>query len=259
MACVCAFGFAFTIFQPPHSSGQAPPPVTSADAQDYKAAEDLFNASKFKEATELFEKFLEKYKMLSPKSLDAKFRLAFCYLRQELYDDAMRLLKELIADKKVEVAAKEMAQSLMGKALTLKGFKMPADTDPQKAQQKRIFADAIKEYDTFVATYPKSRDIDGVLFLRATLLLQSDNYDEALKGFVTVARYQQSPFAWEAYMWSSKTMFIQANSLLEIKAGKDPKPEDIKKALALFDAAQPGFEQVYQKSGDTALNGPSSG
>src|SRR5712672_2992390 len=154
LACACAFGFAFTIFQPPRSSGQAPPPVTSADAQDYKAAEDLFNKSQkggkdekndLKEATELFEKFLEKYKMLSPKSLDAKFRLAFCYLKQDLYDDAMRQLKDLIANPKVDVAWKEMAQSLMGKALTLKGFKMPVETEPQRVQQKQVFADAIKE------------------------------------------------------------------------------------------------------------------
>ncbi|MEQ1850577.1 MAG: tetratricopeptide repeat protein, partial [Chthoniobacteraceae bacterium] len=200
-----------------------------------------------------FEKFMEKYKMLSPRSLDAKFRLAIAYVQQGLYDDALRHLKELLPNPKIDVAAKEMAQLLIAKSLTLKGFKMPGDTEDQKKQQRPVFAEAIKEYDAFLTTFPKSRDIDGALFLRATLLLQSDNYDEAVKGFGAVARMATSPFAWESVMWIGKTYFIQANSLLETKGGKEPKPEDVQAALALFDKAQPPLEEAYKRSGDIAL------
>ena len=242
-----------------HSPGllaQAPPAtpaVTAGDAKEYQAAEDLFTAGKFKEAADRFEKFLEKYKMFSPRSLDAKFRLSIADVQQGLYDDALRHLRDLIAHPKVDAPAKEMAQLLVAKSITLKGFKMPAETDAQKGPQRKIFGDAIKEYDTFLATYPKSRDADSAHFLRATLLLQSDSYDEAIKGFDTVRKFPGSPFAWEAMMWVGKAYFIQANTLLEAKGGKEPKPEDIQKALALFDKAEPWLSETYRTSGDVAL------
>jgi TolA-binding protein len=235
---------------------QAPPPapaLTASDAKEYEAADALFRANKFKEAGDAFEKFLEKYKMLSPRSLDAKFRLAVARVQEGLYDDAIRHLRELIANQKIEAPAREMAQLLVAKSLTLKATKMPSDNEPQKVQQRKIFDEGIKEYDSFITAFPKSRDMDSAQFLRATLLLQSDNYDEAMKGFAVVARIGTSPYAWESLMWIGKTFFIQANALLQTKAGKEPTPEDVKKALGLFDKAEPSLTQAYQKSGDVAL------
>ena len=259
IAAASAAVFAFTALHSPALLAQikpaAPgtPPVTAGDAKEYEAAEALFNAGKFKEAADAFEKFIEKYKMFSPRSLDAKFRLSIADVQDGRYEDALRHLRDLIANAKVEPPAKEMAQLLIAKSLTLKGFKMPAETDAQKGPQRKTFGEAIKEYDTFITAFPKSRDMDSALFLRATLLLQSDIYDEAIKGFDAVRRYPGSPFAWEAMMWVGKAYFIQANTLLEAKGGQEPKPEDIQKALALFDSAQPWLEQTYQKSGDVAL------
>ena len=256
LAAASTSAFAMAILNAPPLLAQAPPPapaVTAGDAKEYETLEALFNQGKFKEAADGFEKFLAKYKMFSPRSLDAKFRLAIADVQQEQYEDALRHLRDLIGNPKVEVGPKEMAQLLVAKSITLKGFKMPADTDAQKGPQKKIFGDAIKEYDTFIQTYPKSRDMDSALFLRATLLLQSDTFDEAIKGFDAVRKYPGSPFAWEAMMWVGKAYFIQANTLLESKGGKEPKPEDIQKALALFESAQPWLEQTYQKSGDVAL------
>ncbi len=239
----------------PVALAQAPggKPVVSPDSLEYEAAERLFNAGKFKEAAEAFEAFFAKYKMLSPRSLDAKFRLAVARVQEGLYDDAIRHLRELIANPKIDVAAREMAQLLVAKSLTLKASKMPGETAPQKDAQKKIFAEGIKEYDAFIAAFPKSRDMDGAQFLRATLLLQSENYEEALKGFAVVARIGTSPYAWESLMWIGKTYFIQANALLQAKGGKEPSPEEVKKAMGLFDNAEPSLTQAYQKSGDVAL------
>jgi TolA-binding protein len=231
----------------------AAPQVNAADALEYDAADRFFRANKFKEAGDAFEKFLAKYKMLSPRSLDAKFRLAVALVQEGLYDDAIRHLRELIANVKIDPAAREMAQLLVAKSLTLKASKLPSDTAPQKDQQKKIVAEGIKEYDAFIATFPKSRDMDGAQFLRATLLLQSDSYDEAVKGFATVARIPNSPYVWESVMWIGKTFFIQGNALLQSKGGKEVPPEDVKKAVGLFDKAEPSLTQTYQKSGDIAL------
>ena len=236
---------------------QAPPPgakpVTSPDGLDYDAAEKLFAAGKFKEAADAFDKFFAKYKMASPRSLDAKFRLAVARVQEGLYDDAIKHLRELIANPKIDAAAREMAQLLVAKSLTLKASKLPGETAPQKDQQKKIFAEGIKEYDAFITAFPKSRDMDSAQFLRATLLLQSDSYEEAMKGFAVVARIGTSPYAWESLMWIGKTFFIQGNVLLQPKGGKDAPPEDVKKAMGLFDNAEPSLTQAYQKSGDVAL------
>ncbi len=236
---------------------QAPPAVPGGlqapDAREFDAADALFRAGKFKEAGEAFDKFLEKYKMLSPRSLDAKFRLAISRVQEGLYDDALRHLRELVANQKIDVSAREMAQLLIGKSLTMKAMKLPSESEPQKVQQRKIFAEGIKEYEVFMNSFPKSRDMDSAQFLRATLLLQSETYDEALKGFAAVARMGASPYAWESLMWIGKTYFIQANALLQPKGGKEPPPDDVKKALALFDSAEPSLTQTYQKSGDIAL------
>src|SRR5436309_5153658 len=82
-----------TIAAAPVLRAQAPPAapaVNSPDALEYDAAEKLFRANKFKEAADAFDKFLVKYKMLSPRSLDAKFRLAVALVQEGLYDDAIR-------------------------------------------------------------------------------------------------------------------------------------------------------------------------
>ncbi|MEO6788273.1 MAG: tetratricopeptide repeat protein [Chthoniobacteraceae bacterium] len=250
---IAAGAFALTTAAPSALLAQAPPVNNAPDAKEYEAADALFRAGKFKDAVAAFEKFLEKYKMLSPRSLDAKFRLAIASVQEGLYDDAIRHLRELISNPKIDPAAREMAQLLVAKSLTLKASKAPADTDPQKAAQKKLFAEGVKEYETFIQSFPKSRDMDSAQFLRATLLLQMENYDEAIKGFATVARMGTSPYAWEALMWIGKTFFIQANALLQPKAGKEPPIEDVKKALGLFDNAEPSLRQAYQKSGDVAL------
>ena len=237
----------------PEIFAQAPPVAMSPDAREYDAAEKLFAENNHKDAAVAFEKFLEKYKMLSPRSLDAKFRLAVSNLHLKQYDESLKHLRDLVQNQKIDVAAREMAQLLIAKAITMKGFELPADSDTQKANQKKIFADALKEYDTFLATYPRSADLDGAHFLRATLLLQSELFDEAVKGFATVARIPGSPFAWESVMWVGKAYFIQASSLLETKGGKEPTPENVKAALALFDKALPSLSEAYAKSGDLGL------
>ena len=239
---------------PPLLRAQAPPPQQlGPDGQEYNAAEKLFTEGKFKEAADAFDKFLAKYKMQSPRSLDAKFRLAVARVQEGLYDDAIRHLRELITNPKIDASAREMAQLLVAKSLTLKASKMPGETPPQKEAQKKIFDEGIKEYTSFLETFPKSRDIDSAQFLRATLLLQSENYDEALKGFAAVARIATSPYAWESLMWIGKTFFIQGNALLQPKGGKEATPEDVKRAMGIFDNAEPSLTQAYQKSGDVAL------
>ena len=233
----------------------APPAPSGPDALEYDVAERLFRGNKFKEAAAAFTKFLEKYKMLSPRSLDAKFRLAVSDLQEGLYEEGIKHLRDLLDPKvKIDQAAREMAQLLVAKGITMKASKMPSDTQPQKDTQKKVMLEGIKEYDDFVKAFPKSRDMDSAQFLRSILLLQMESYDEAMKGFAVVVRSTPpSPYSWEALMWIGKTFFIQGSAMLQAKAGKEPSADDVKKALALFDNAEPSLTQAYLKSGDLGL------
>ncbi len=244
----------------PVAHAQLPPKPTAApsapsgpDVLEYDVAERLFRNNKFKEAGAAFTKFLAKYKMLSPKSLDAKFRLAVSNLQEGLYEEGITHLRELIGNPKIDQAAREMAQLLVAKGLTMKASRLPSDSPPQKDAQKKVMTEGIKEYDDFIKAFPKSRDMDSAQFLRAILLLQMESFDEALKGFAVVARTPSSPFAWESLMWIGKSFFLQGNALLQAKEGKEASPDEVKKALALFDNAEPSLTQAYQRSGDLAL------
>ena len=231
----------------------APPGPSSPDALEFDVADRLFRSNKFKEAAEAFTKFLAKYKMLSPRSLDAKFRLAVSNLQEGLYEEGTKQLQELIGNPRIDQAAREMAQLLVAKGITMKASKLPSDTPEGKEAQKKAMAEGIKAYDDFIMAFPKSRDMDSVQFLRAILLLQTDMYDEAIKGFAVVARTPTSPYAWEALMWIGKTFFIQGSALMEVKGGKEVSPDNVKRALALFENAEPSLTQAYLKSGDLAL------
>ena len=241
-----------------HAQLPTPPPaVTSGDAKDFDAASALMDQKKTKEAMQAFEKFLEKYKMQSPKSLDAKFKLAVCYILEGDYDSPIRHLKEIIANPKIEPAGKETAQLLIAKSVTLKGMKLPSDSEGQKQGQNKIFEQAIGEYENFLRAYPKSRDFDNAHFLRATLLTQIGKYEDSIQGYQAVEALgsQATPLYWDAVLSSGRAYFAQASELMASgKEGKEAKPEDVAKALKMFETAQPILGKVYQGSGDLAMS-----
>ena len=257
-ATVILAGTAALLLPPLHAQLPTPPPaVTSGDAKDFDAASALMDQKKTKEAMQAFEKFLEKYKMQSPKSLDAKFKLAVCYILEGDYDSPIRHLKEIIANPKIEPSGKETAQLLIAKSVTLKGVKMPSDSEAQKQGQNKIFEQAIGEYENFLRAYPKSRDFDNAHFLRATLLTQIGKYEDSIQGYQAVEALgpQATPLYWDAVLSSGRAYFAQASELMASgKEGKEAKPEDVAKALKMFETAQPILGKVYQGSGDLAMS-----
>ena len=237
----------------------APPaPVTAGDAKEFEAADALFQATKWQEAMVAFEKFRDKYKGMSPRSIDANFRLAICYLQQQpkpLTREAVGTLKKLMENPKFEPAGKEQAQLLIAKAITMEGANMPATTDVQKGAQAKIFEQAIKEYDAFITGYPQSRSGDTAQFLSGVLLLNIERYEEAIKRFATVyQRYAQSPLRMSALMNIGKTYMSQGYGLMAAKKGKEPSEADMKQGLTYLEKnAIPSLTEAYTKSGDLAI------
>lgn len=235
-----------------------PAPVTAGDAKEYEAADALFMEGKYQEAMVAFEKFTTKYKMLSPRSIDAHFRLALCYLQQKpkpMTSEAVAILRKLMENPKFEPAGKEQAQLLIAKAFTMQGADMPSQTDPQKAAQVKVFENAIKEYDTFLTGYPQSKSGDTALFLSGALLLSVEKYEDAIKRFSAVyQRYAQSPLRMSALMNIGKTFMSQGYGLMASKKGKEAPEADVKQGLTILEKnAIPSLTEAYTKSQDLAI------
>src|SRR5690349_5269161 len=135
---------AATLVPQVQAQAPAPPPapVTAGDAKEFEAAAALFNEGKWEEAMKALEAFRNKYKLLSPRSLDAHYMLAITYLQQKprpLTKESVSVLRALLADKKfVDPASREQAQLLIAKAYTMEGAGMPNETDIQKAAQAKV-------------------------------------------------------------------------------------------------------------------------
>ncbi len=238
----------------------APPaPLTAGDAKEFEAAAALFNEGKWEEAMKAFEAFRNKYKMLSPRSLDAHFMLSICYLQQKprpLTKEAVSTLRLLLADKKfVDPASREQAQLLIAKAYTMEGAGMPNETDVQKGAQVKVFEEAIKEYGVFISTYPASKSGDTAYFLTGTLQLSSEKYEDAIKSFGTVfQKYPNSPLRMSALMNIGKTYMSQGYGLMGPKKGKEATEADVKAGLNILENnAIKSLTAAYQQSGDIAI------
>lgn len=245
------------IGQAPAPGGQAPAPATSSDAKAFQIAEALVQEGKWKEAMDALEKFRDQNKMLSPFSRPAKYLLAISYLRQDkpLHDSAVAELRPLLTDQKVDPAMKEQAQLLIAKALTMKGAELQSETDAQKTAQARIFEQAIKEYEQFLTSFPQSRSGDTAHFLRATLLLNVERFEDAVKGFsVVYQRYGQSPLRMPALLNIGKTFMSQGYSLMATKKGKEASEADMKRGLTILETnALPSLTEAYRLSQDLAI------
>ncbi len=234
----------------------APPPVTSADGKAADAVRALVGEGKWPETMKEAEKFMAQYKENSPFSRDVRYYLALAYLRQKgMQDDAVREFRKLLADAKVTPDVKEQAQMLIAKAFTIKGSEMLDGTDAQRKVRNDIYLEAIKAYDAYITAYPQSRSGDTAYYLSGVLSLEVKNYEDAVKRLGTVfTRYAQSPLRSDAILNMGKAHLIQANDLMTAAPGKEPKPEDVAKALDIFEKnAIPTLSQVFKSSTDLAI------
>jgi TolA-binding protein/predicted negative regulator of RcsB-dependent stress response len=235
------------------------PAVTAGDSKELEAALALVREQKWKDAMQALEKWRDKYGKLSPRAVDAKYNLAICYLQQEkpLFDDAARELRQLMAEPETKVAAasKEQFQLLIAKATTLKALDMPSDTEVQKGAQVKMFEMAIKEYDTFLTSFSKSRSADSAWFSSGELSLQAEKWEDAAKRFnYIVQNFPQSPLQKPSLMNVGKTFLSQAYSLMAEKGGKTPGEAEIQQALNIFETgAMPALQRAYQESRDLAV------
>jgi tetratricopeptide (TPR) repeat protein len=238
----------------------APPaqPVTAGDAKEFNEARALFEAQKWKEARTALQNFVDKYKMFSPHSRDAKLMLAVVSIQSKEFEMGVKQLRDLIGDKSVQPEAKSMAQLTIAKALTMLAFdRFPiTDTAAQKGAQKKALENALAEYDAFFTMFPKSKDADSAYFLKGQVLVAMGSYDLSVPEFGNVLqKFPNSPLKWDAQIWIGKGQFIYASSLLYSfeKDKKEVPPADVKRAMDAYDNAEKALVATYQGSGDVAL------
>ena len=240
---------------PAKPPGPAPAP-TSGDGKAFETINGLAEQGKWVDCMKAAEKFMEQYKDLSPYSRNVRYILGLSYLHQEkpMADESVRELRKLLPDAKVLPEIKERASLLIAKAFTIKGAGLPAGTGAQNKLRNDTFEEAIKAYDAYLAGFPTSRSNDTALFLSGTLCIEVKRYEDAVKRFATLAqKFPNSPLKNDAVLNVGKTFLIQAGDLMTALPGKEPTPENIQKALAIYEAnALPALTAVYQ-SGDLAL------
>jgi|GEM_PF-1294332 len=255
LATFCAAPSAPVFAQGP---GQAPPAPTSADAKAFENINSLAEQGKWPEAVKAAEKFRDQYKDLSPYSRNNRYILALAYLHQEkAQDDALRELNVLKNDPKALPALKEQVMLLIAKAHALKGAGLPDGTEPQRKMRDGIFDEAVKAYDAYITAYPASRSNDSAYFVSGTLLMQMKRYDDARKRFQTVTtdrRFANSPFRPDAVLNIGKSYLMEGSDLLSPAGGKEPTPEDIQKAMAMYDKDALGsLVNVFRATNDLAI------
>lgn len=155
----------------PHSLPAAP---VSASEQANTAALELFNAERYDEAVSAYDKILKDY----PTSViipEAQFRLGFLHYLQGHFDKSIEYFR-LILEPPASADLRELGYSLLPQAMAGKASKL------EGSAKTAALEDAIKNYDVFLKKYPKSEQVESVVYGRALCSFQLKRYDDAAAG-----------------------------------------------------------------------------
>ena len=137
---------------------------------------DLVNSGKLKEAADLYSALLLKYPT-SGVAPEALFRLGYIQFVQGDYAKAMATLKRIVSPPATP-EIKAAGDALIGQVIATQASKM----DPDDPKRKAAFKDAIKQFDTFIQTYPKSPEVESANYGRAMAAFQIQDFEPAVQS-----------------------------------------------------------------------------
>jgi TolA-binding protein len=218
---------AFGVFGQP-ARAQAPTPEQAA-AQ----ALELFNGRKYKEAVDAYEKVIKDY----PTSLvvsEAQFRVGYLRFLLGEFDQSVTVLQKLVAPP-APVEIQELAASIIPKAIAAKASAMPEGD----AKRTATFEQAIKAFDDFLKKYPKSDDVESVVYSKAIALYQMSRFDEA----ATALRGNLAAFPKSESVQDSKYMLalVLATEAAMLSHGEKVDPAG---AAAKFDESEKLLREI---------------
>ena len=232
-----------TLLLPGAARAQAPVSAAEALGRD---ADVAFERRQYKDAIAGYQKLIAGYPN-SEFAGDARFHLAYANFLTGQYDPAADDLRKLIASPVTQPETLELAGLLLPQVLAQQAAALPP-TDPKRVPG---FEAAIKEYDTFVAKFPKSTSLESAYYGRAVAAYQIERYDAAARDLrQVVSTFPNSETVLDSTFLLAITTATQAN----LSAAKDnPTPADLAAALKGYADAEHLLGEIIAKRGDISL------
>ncbi len=221
-------------------SGGVPTAFGQTPEQASQAALQLLNDGQYKEAATAYEAFIKDY----PTSLqvaEAHFRLGYLSYILGDYDKSIVHLNTVLKPPTTP-EIKEMAMSLIPQSLAAK-----AGQEEDKAKKKAGYAEAIKQYDAYLAEYPKGGQVESVQYGKGLAYFQSEEYAKAAETLKL--NLQQFPRS-EVILDSQYLLALALATDGSLMLFKEPGSA---KGAALCDEAEKYLQDIVNRRSDVAL------
>jgi TolA-binding protein len=187
------------------------------DQQKMAEAEKEAEAGNFQAAADAYAS-IEKDFPTSPFIPQASLQLGYAYFRLNDYDKAAAQLQKAVALKNIPPEGKELAMSLVPQVLSAKAGSMPADAPARKA----AFEEAVKQYDVFLTSFPRSAEFETANYGKAVALYQLARYEDSVTALrYNIKTYPQSDAALDNRYLLALTLGTLANVSAQKAAGSE--------------------------------------
>src|SRR5579871_2023234 len=139
-------------------AAQAPPPATQTlDQQLMDEGNKLMDAGQYSDAAAKFEDLVQKYPQV-PSVPEANFKAGRAHTQAGEFNEALKAFQRPTEAKNLPAEAAsmvELAQSMAPQVLVMKAAKLA----PEDQTRKPTLEEAVKQFDAFLAKYPKSEEV----------------------------------------------------------------------------------------------------
>ena len=227
------------------AGGRAQAPVGAAEAL-VRDADVAFERRQYKDAIAGYQKLIAGYPN-SEFAGDARFHLAYANFLTGQYDPAADDLRKIIASPTTQAETLELAALLLPQVLSQQAAGLPPN-DPQRGS---AFEAAIREYDAFIAKFPKGTSRESALYGRAVAAYQIARYDAAARDLrQAVSEFPNSDTVLDSTFLLAITVATQAN----LGLGKEnPAPADTDAAIKGYTEAERLLGEIISRKTDISL------
>ena len=224
---------------------QQPAQPLPLDVQKSQQALQLFNQGKYAEAAQIYEAIPRDHpsSALLP---EVTFRLAYIQFLTGEYDKAIETLQRNIGRKCEKCAAGDRRAVVQHGPPGGRGQGGEAGTERPGAE-RRVRA-AIKEFDTFIAKFPQSEEIESANYGKARAHYQLQHYEQAAAALRSnLQKFPQSPSTQDTQFMLAVVLGTHANVAMQKLTAKDPVAD------AAYEEAVRLLADIIQKRSDVAL------
>lgn len=235
---------AITLSGPTASLIQAQQPVVGMDEQDSVKAGAFVAQGKYEEAAALYEKIPVNYPT-SPFIPESYFRLGYVGLLSGQYDRGIAALRKCLSTKNVPPIIQERASSLIPQIIAAKAGKLEQD-DPTRTIGLQ---DAVKEFDSFIAKFPQSEEIEYANLGKARAFYSMQKFEDACVPLkLNLTKFPKSPSVLDTQFMLAMVLSTQGSVAMQKATAKDPAAD------AAYDEAIKYLADIIRKNTDMALS-----